>query len=361
MARCRNLALARASDASDAAYATRTLSSRSLARPDRLGQTNSGNTLASEAGKVSTRRVVSASARTAAARTAAAPSAAEATQKGTMSCRRASSSATAATRDRSPSASLRSEGRTAPRTHEHTTEATRTAPGKLAPRATASAMSAASSGVAARIAGAVAEIEPPESVGSPSLAGSPSRSNHSNDAPPPVTPFISSPFPGTFSASSEASPRRFPMSAIIASMSRIMCSVAGDAPPPLVAGAASPLASGRAGTGDAPGGLGARPRSRTPPSSRAMSARSGSNAARTASAVWSASFIMSEAQKSCMVSKYAGKNGSVLESARAPRGSLPPLFHRSRCARAVGRRAGSRCSIAITSARASRSATACSC
>ena len=347
LARCRNLALARASDASDEAYATRTLSSRSRARPERLGQTNSGNTLASEAGKVSTRRVVSASARTAAARTAAAPSAAEATQNGTMSCRRASSSATAATRDRSPSASLRSEGRTAPRTHEHTTEATRTAPGRLAPRAATSAMIAASSGVAARIAGTIGEIDAAGGFGS----GSPSRSNHSNDAPPPP-PSVSSSSAAAFTAGGP-SPRRFPMSAIIASMSRIMCSVAGDAPPPpLAVGAASPFASVRGGSGRRAPSLDALLLSPTPPSSRAISASSGSNAARTASAVWSASFVMSDAQKSCMVSKYAGKKGSEPD---------PALFHRSRCARAVGLRAGSRCSIAITSARASRSATACSC
>ena len=134
---CKNLADVVASVASADAYATLTLSSLSRASAASAGQMNSGNTLASLAGKVSIAGSVCASAATAAARTIALASPAIATQKGTTSCNRASSSATDAHRARSVSESRRAPGRTAPRTQEHTTVATSAAPGHRAPAAAA--------------------------------------------------------------------------------------------------------------------------------------------------------------------------------------------------------------------------------
>ena len=143
-ARWRNLALAAASAARLAAYATRTLSSPSRASPERLGHTNSGNTLASDAGKDSTVGRISARVRTARVRTDAAASAASATQNGVASWSRASSSATDAARDKSRSVSRRDDGRTTPRTHEHANAHTSVAPGQRAPAAAAAATVASS-------------------------------------------------------------------------------------------------------------------------------------------------------------------------------------------------------------------------
>ena len=144
------------------------------------------------------------------------------------------------------------------------------------------------------------------------------------------------------------------MSAIIRSMSRIMCSVFFESVSAL--GGADCDAGGFSPTASSPFSP-VSPNPTNPPSSLAISASSGSNACVIADAVWSASRVMSAPPKSCSRSKYFGKKGVLLVSIPlvervSPEFRVTACFHRSKCALAVGLRFGSRCIMDITSARA---------